>query len=123
MRFGDGNSVVQGTVQCSAGTFELGHQVANDQSEGGGVLVLDAAEEGREGAGGGTVVALRGLPRDVATALSAVTYKPPKDWTSRVHGVAILTMEIRTTETSEVRMRKVKLFRRSHHWLGRSSSY
>lgn len=98
VRFGDGRSVVQGTVHCSGGIFELGHQVAD--GEGAGVFVLE--REG-EGEAGGDTVALRGLPRDVAMALSTVMYRPPKDWNSRVHGVVTLSMEIQATEDSEVR--------------------
>lgn len=97
--FGDGSSVVQGTVQCSAGIFELRHQITKD--EGGGVLVLDGGQRGVEEIGTDTVV-LRGLPRDVAMALSTVTYRPPKDWSSRVHGVVTLSMEIQTTDDSQV---------------------
>lgn len=100
VRFGDGSSVVQGTVQCSVGTFELGGQIAN--GEGGDVFVLEGRGDWGEEAGRDTV-ALRGPPSDVAKALSMVTYSPPKDWSSRAHGVATLSMEIQATENLKVK--------------------
>lgn len=96
VRFGDGSSVVQGMVHCSAGLFN----VADDG--GVGVVIVEDGGQGAEGGGGDTLV-VRGLPRDVATALSTVTYRPPTDWSSRVHGVAIITMEIQATQSLEVR--------------------
>lgn len=99
VRFGDGSSVVQGTVNCSAGIFE----VADDG--GAGVVVLEGGGQGAEGSG--DTVVLRGLPRDVATALSMVTYRPPTDWSSRVHGVVTISMEIQATQSLEVRSRTV----------------
>lgn len=96
VRFGDGSSVVHGTVHCSAGLFEIG--------DDGGVDVV-VLEEGRQGAqeAGGDRIGLRGLPRDVATALSMVTYRPPTNWSSRVHGVAAISMEIQAMQGLEVR--------------------
>lgn len=96
VRFGDGSSVVQGTVHCSAGLFE----VADDGGEG--VVVVEEGVQGTEKGGGDTVVLL-GLPRDVATALSTVTYRPPADWSSRVHGVVTISMEIQATQSKDVR--------------------
>ena len=98
VRFGDGTSVVQGTVHCSAGLFE----VADDG--GVDVVVLEEVGQGAEERGGDTVV-LRGLPGDVATALSMVTYRPPTDWSSRVHGVVTISIEIQATQNSEVNSR------------------
>lgn len=94
VRFGDGRSVVQGQVHCSAGVFELGQHDSDDGDEG--VVVL---EEG----GDGDFLALLGLPKDVAMALSRVTYTPPKDWNSRVHGVVTLSMQVQAAQDSEVR--------------------
>lgn len=96
VRFGAGSSVVQGTVHCSAGLFEA----ADDG--GVGIVVLEHGGQGeKEGGGDGDTVVLRGLPRDVATALSMVTYRPPTDWSSRVHGVVTISMEIKATQSSE----------------------
>lgn len=105
VRFGDGSSVVQGMVHCSAGLFE----VADDG--GVGVIILEERAQGAEEGGGDTVV-LRGLPRDVATALSKVTYRPPTDWSSRVHGVVAISMEVQATQSLEVRVVRL-LFRKS----------
>ena len=103
VRFGDGGSVVQGTLHCSAGLFELGHQVDNDGSPSvEGVVVVDGEGEG-DGNGEWDTVVLQGLPKDVAAAMSMVTYRPPKDWSSRVHGVVILTMDIQAAESLEVK--------------------
>lgn len=95
VRFGDGRSVVQGQVHCSAGVFELGQNDNDDRDEG--VVVL-------EGGGDGDSLVLLGLARDVAMALSRVTYTPPKDWNSRVHGVVTLSMQVQAAEDSEVRV-------------------
>lgn len=96
VRFGDGNSVVQGKVHCSAGLFEI------DDDGRVGVVVLEEGGQRTEDAGGDAVV-LRGLPRDVATALSMVTYRPPTDWSSRVHGVVTISVEIEPTQSLEVK--------------------
>lgn len=92
VRFGDGQSVVQGRVQCSAGTFALGKAVG----DGGGSVVVT------EGGEGESIVVLRGLPSDVATALSEVAFAPPKDWSSRTMGVVALAMEVQPVEDGEV---------------------
>ncbi len=103
VRFGDGSAVVQGTLNCSTGLFELGHQVYDGGSPVvEGVAVVKGGEEGA-GEGGGDTVVIQGLPKDVGSALSMVTYRPSKDWTSRVHGVVILTAEIQTTGSLEVK--------------------
>lgn len=99
VRFGDGRSVVQGKVRCSAGAFALG-----EGADGGigGVNVVD-------GHGAGDTVVLRGLPVDVATALSTVTYTPPTDWNSRANGVVTLTMAVQPTESDQVRLLLARL--------------
>lgn len=105
VRFGDGSMVVQGTVQCSAGMLELGHQATD--GDGGGIFILEgrhAGEGGRyDATGAGDLIVLRGLPKDMATALSTTTYKPPKDWNSMVYGVVNLDVEIQAVDNVEVR--------------------
>lgn len=93
VRFGDGSSVVHGTVRCSAGTFEWGWQAGDDGEDA--IVVMDGGSES-------DTIKLRGLPRDVAEALSTVTYKPPKNWSSRVHGVVTLSMDVQPAHASEV---------------------
>lgn len=112
VRFGDGSSVVQGMVHCSAGLFEI-------TDDGGvGVVILEEGGQGAEEGGGDTVV-LRGLPRDVATALSTVTFRPPMDWSSRVHGVVTISVEIQATQSLEVRSRTAVVPEECQH--GRST--
>lgn len=94
VRFGDGRTVVHGTVSCSTGTFKLGWKGGDDGDNR--IVVVDGETEG-------DTVKLRGLPRDVAEALSMVAYTPPKNWSSRVHGVVTLTMEVQPAQASEVR--------------------
>ena len=98
VRFGDGSSVVQGTVHCSAGLFEIADDGGLD------VVILEEGGQGAEDGGGDTMV-LRGLPQDVATVLSMVTYRPPTDWSSRVYGVVTISVEIQATQSLEVRSR------------------
>ena len=94
VRFGDGSSVVQGSVRCSAGGFTLGEDASNGF---GGVVVLEDSVGAKE-------VVLRGLPKDVAQALGEVTYTPPNDWNSRADGVVTLTMEVEALGNAEVRV-------------------
>lgn len=93
MRFGDGSSVVQGSVRCSAGAFTLGENASNGV---GGMVVL------KDGVGAKEVI-VRGLPEDVAGTLGEVTYTPPKDWNGMADGVVTLTMEVEAMGNAEVR--------------------
>ena len=93
VRFGDGSSVVQGSVRCSAGAFKLGTDASNGI---GGVVILEDGVSAKE-------VVVRGLPEDVAGTLGEVTYMPPKDWNGRADGVVTLTMEVEATGNAEVR--------------------
>lgn len=95
VRFGDGRSLVDARVQCSAGDFTLGNEV---EEGGGGVVLVD-------GGTGGNTVALRGLPKDVASAFSLMSFKPPKNWSSRAKGVVTLTMDVEASANENVRKR------------------
>lgn len=95
IRFGNGLSVVRGSVRCSAGELIMG-EVAKDGSKS---VVIEEGEEG------GTSVTLRGLPGDVATALSPVEYRPDVDWNSMTNGVATLTIVVQPVGIGEVRHR------------------
>lgn len=96
IRFGNGLAVVRGSVRCSAGELIMG-EVIDEVNQS---VVIDEGEEG------GTSVTLRGLPSDVATALSLVEYRPDLDWNSMTNGVATLTMVVQPVEIGEVRHRR-----------------
>lgn len=98
VRFGNGSSVVQGSVRCSTGAFTL----AKDASHGIGSVVV-VQEDGV----GDEKVVVRGLPEDVAGALGEATYTLPQDWNSRADGVATLTMEVTPMGNTEVSTRAV----------------
>lgn len=93
--FGDGGSVVQGRVRCSAGTLVLDKDA---DTKGWGVFVIEGGEEGDS-------VILKGLPGELSNALSKVTYMPPKDWNSRTHGVVTLALEVQPEEDEKVSSR------------------
>lgn len=93
IRFGNGRSIVRGSVQCSAGELILG-EVRDEVNQS---VVIEEGEEG------GTSVTLRGLPGDVATALSLVEYRPDVDWNSMTNGIATLTLIVQPVGIGEVR--------------------
>lgn len=93
IRFGNGRSIVRGSVQCSAGELILG-EVRDEVNQS---VVIEEGEEG------GTSVTLRGLPGDVATVLSLVEYRPDVDWNSMTNGIATLTLIVQPVGIGEVR--------------------
>lgn len=93
IKFGDGQSTIKGRVTCSVGVLKL----ADNGSVGSkGVEILEG--DGHDGN-----VLLRGLPEDVAAALSAMTYAPPQNWSSNKDGAALVTIEVQATAYGEVR--------------------
>lgn len=90
VHFGNGSSLVEGRVQCSAGSVELRQEVIR----GNALVVKNEPHDG--------VLAVRGLPSDVTAFLSDLVFTPPNDWNSRAHGTAKVTVEIWASQRAAV---------------------